>query len=79
MPLQRIYNGTIYVDSNATSHYTNEMYGLHYYTAFWVLLLRAKSDAPAEFETWVNPVENGREMRIEAVMFDNAKELLARK
>ena len=48
-----------------------------YSRASWVLFLRVKSDAPTEFETWVNQVENATEMRIRTVMFNNAKELVA--
>lgn len=39
--------------------------------------LRDKSDAPAEFGVWAAKVENGTGSTIEAVMFDNTKELLA--
>ena len=50
-----------------------------YSRASWVLFLRAKSDAPTEFETWVNLVENASQKKIRTVMFDNAKELVAGK
>ena len=42
-----------------------------------MLLLRAKSDAPAEFEKWVKLMENGTDKNVRTVMFDNAKELVA--
>ena len=45
--------------------------------ASWVLPWRAKSDAPAEFEVWAAKMENGMGSTIKAVMFDNAKELVA--
>ena len=48
-----------------------------YSRASWVLLLRAKSDAPIEFKKWVNLMENGTDKRVKTVMFDNAKELTA--
>jgi len=48
-----------------------------YSRASWVLPLRAKSDAPAEFEVWAAKMENGTGSTIKAVMFDNAKELVA--
>ena len=47
-----------------------------YSRASWVLPLRAKSDAPAEFEVWAANMENGTGSTIKAVMFDNAKELV---
>jgi len=39
--------------------------------------LRAKSDAPVEFEKWATMMQDGTERRIKSVMFDNAKELVA--
>ena len=58
-------------------------YGLllmdNYSNASWVLPLRAKADAPAEFEVWAAKMENGTGSMIKAVMFDNAKELVAGK
>ncbi len=48
-----------------------------YSRASWVLPLRAKSDAPADFEIWAAKMENGTENTIKAFMFDNAKELVA--
>jgi hypothetical protein len=43
----------------------------------WVLPLRAKSDAPVEFEKKVNLLQNRTRRNIKIVMFDNAKELVA--
>src|SRR5258706_5322370 len=48
-----------------------------YLCASWVLHLRAKSDAPAKFEVWATKMANGMGSTIKAVMFDNAKELVA--
>ena len=48
-----------------------------YSRASWVLLLRAKSDAPVKFEKWVKMMENGTDKSVRTVMFDNAKELTA--
>ena len=48
-----------------------------YSPASWVLPLRAKSDAHIEFEVWAAEMENGTGSTIKAVMFDNAKELVA--
>ena len=48
-----------------------------YSRASWVLLLRAKSDAPIEFKKWVNLMENGTDKWVKTIMFDNAKELTA--
>jgi hypothetical protein len=41
--------------------------------------LRAKSDAPVEFEKWVDLMQNGSGKNVRTVMFDNAKELVAGK
>jgi len=49
----------------------------NYSRASWVLLLRAKSDAPTECEKWVNLMENRANKKVRTVMFDNAKELVA--
>ena len=38
--------------------------------------MRAKSNAPAEFEIWATKMENGTGRTIKAVMFDNAKEFV---
>jgi hypothetical protein len=48
-----------------------------YSRASWVLLLRAKSDAPIEFEKWLNLLQNGTGQNVKSVMFDNAKEFVA--
>jgi len=48
-----------------------------YWHASLVRPLRAKSDAPAEFEIWAAKMENGTENTIKAIMFDNAKEPVA--
>jgi hypothetical protein len=48
-----------------------------YSRASWVLFLRAKSDAPVEFEKWVRRMQNGTGRTIKTVMFDNARELVA--
>ena len=48
-----------------------------YSRASWVLLLRAKSDAPTEFEVWAARMENGMGSTIQAIMFDNAREFVA--
>ena len=47
-----------------------------YSRASWVLPLRTKSNAPAEFEVWAAKMENGTESTIKAVMFNNARELV---
>ena len=44
-----------------------------YSRASWVLLLRAKSDAPVEVEKWVNLMEKGTGSNVRMVMFDNAE------
>ena len=49
----------------------------NYSRAGWVLPLRAKSDAPVEFEKWVALIQNGTDRTIKTVMFDNARELVA--
>ena len=48
-----------------------------YMCAGWVLPLRAKLDAPTEFERWATMIQNGEGRPIKLVMFDNAKELVA--
>ena len=48
-----------------------------YSRAGWVLPLRAKSDAPIEFEKWATMIQNGAGRTIKTVMFANAKELVA--
>jgi hypothetical protein len=50
-----------------------------YSRASWVLPLRAKSDAPVEFEKWAKKVENDRGRNLRTVLFDNARELVAGK
>ena len=42
-----------------------------------VLPLNAKSDAPIEFEKWVNRLQNGTRKNVSTVMFESAKELVA--
>ena len=42
-----------------------------YSRASWALPLRAKPDAPAEFEVWAAKMENGTWSTIEGVMFAN--------
>ena len=39
---------------------------------------RVKSNAPIEFGKWVNLMENGTNKNVRTVIFDNAKELVAR-
>jgi len=39
---------------------------------------RVKSNAPIEFGKWVNLMENGTDKNVRTVIFDNAKELVAR-
>jgi len=39
---------------------------------------RVKSNAPIEFGKWVNLMENGTDKNIRMVIFNNAKELVAR-
>jgi len=51
----------------------------NYSQASWVLLLRAKLDVPIKFEKWVNLMENSTKKRVRTVMFDNAKEFIARR
>jgi hypothetical protein len=48
-----------------------------YSRAGWVLPLRAKSDAPVEFEKWATMIQNGAGRTIKAVIFDNAREFVA--
>ena len=48
-----------------------------YSRASWVLPLRAKSDAPVEFEKWLDLLQNGTGRKVRTVMFDNAKEFVA--
>jgi hypothetical protein len=50
-----------------------------YSRASWVLPLRAKSDAPVEFEKWAKKVENDCGRNLRTVLFDNARELVAGK
>jgi len=50
-----------------------------YSRASWVLPLRAKLDAPVEFEKWAAMMQNGTGKTIRTVMFDNAKEFVAGK
>jgi len=50
-----------------------------YSRASWVLPLRAKSDAPVEFEKWAAMMQNGTGKTIRTVMFNNAKEFVAGK
>jgi len=40
---------------------------------------RVKSNAPIEFGKWVNLMENSTDKNIRMVIFDNAKELVARR
>ena len=49
----------------------------NYSCASWVLPLRVKSNVPTEFEVWAKKMENGTGSMIKAIMFDNAKELVA--
>jgi len=42
-----------------------------------VLPLRPKSDAPIEFEKWVNRLRNGTRGNVRTVMLDSTKELVA--
>jgi transposase InsO family protein len=47
-----------------------------YSQASWVFL-RAKSDAPVEFEKWATMMQKGTGRTIRTVMFDNAREFVA--
>jgi transposase InsO family protein len=42
-----------------------------------VLLLRAKSDAPGEFQKWATMMQKGTGRTIKTVTFDNAREFIA--
>ena len=50
-----------------------------YSHASWVLPLRVKSDVPTEFKVWAVKMENGMGSMIMAVIFDDAKEVVARR